>query len=232
MRSKERCSAFGSAGGLSVIGNEKCARIPRNSGTTSGIKTFLNGPLTSNIVIDASQVASDTRHYGRPKKASPWVGCSPVASQLCAQLLTLGPAHTISGPADPHPIGENREAGVFQGFPGLDPVRQRGPSSLQGSFGGSSSKQSIYSTGQPAPPIQSLLQLLERLLGGGHEIICRNWMGSFMPAFCASRASSDGGGAGLATRGAIFWMSYAIFWMRLTRGWVGEPHRPTLKPVS
>src|ERR1700730_1990679 len=22
-------------------------------------------------------------------------------------------------------------------------------------------------------------------------------------------------------------MSYAIFWMRLTRGWVGEPHRPT-----
>ena len=36
-----------------------------------GIKTYLNGPLTSDIVVNASQVATDTGHYGTAQKTVP-----------------------------------------------------------------------------------------------------------------------------------------------------------------
>ena len=40
-----------------------CAIATDNQGDTLGYKTFLNGTLVSNIVIDTTQVATDTINY-------------------------------------------------------------------------------------------------------------------------------------------------------------------------
>src|SRR5260370_3437108 len=51
VRSRGRCSACGSAGGLAATGGEKFGRILTKS-FKLGFKTYLNGTLTSSIVID------------------------------------------------------------------------------------------------------------------------------------------------------------------------------------
>src|ERR1700716_735501 len=87
VRSRGRCSACGSAGGLAVAGDEKCERIHKTP--QPRIKTYLNGTPTSNSVIDTTAASSSGSWVAR------WRGRS-CRAQGCFFFCCPPPANEVS----------------------------------------------------------------------------------------------------------------------------------------
>ena len=91
MRSRGRCSACGSAGGLAATGDEKFGRILTKS-FKLGFETYLNGTLTSSIVIDIKPALRKLYQNAGSHRTAWW---AREKSQLCGPTTTYRKVRAI-----------------------------------------------------------------------------------------------------------------------------------------